>query len=44
MGDITQNMTLLLNKQHEVVNWIQWAQGSVQRVEIVDILQKIRVP
>jgi len=29
---------------HEVVNWIQRAQGSVQRVELVDILQNLRVP
>jgi hypothetical protein len=41
MGGITRN-TYLTFKQaaHEVVNWIQRAQGNVQLVELADILQK----
>jgi hypothetical protein len=39
MGDITQNMYLTFKQAaHEVVNWIQQAQGSVQHVKLVDIL------
>ena len=45
MGDITQNMYLIFKQAaHEVVNWIQRAQGSIQRVDLADILQNLRVP
>jgi len=41
MGGITQNMYLTFKQAaHEVLNWIQRAQGSVQLVELADILQK----
>jgi hypothetical protein len=45
MGEITQNMYLTFKQTaHEVVNWIQRAQGSVQRVELADNLQNPNVP